>query len=381
MRRMRVLVLSLVALFVMVAALFAVSAPSVRGGVNRAQGAGLYWAAQPYDPTLQAGATGDFIGSPVYGPEEGELEHDPDEPFVKIVDAEVLVENFIVEATFTNPYDADDGAWSNGFFFRDNSQGQYRLYFLSDGRWILEYIVGDEFNTLDQGELDDFDSGKDGANTLRLAVDGDAGLFSFNGRLIAELDLSEHGGLGSISIGTGFNTDNEQRNASTGYEFFTIWSIGLVPTMTPTAAAVEAPQPAELGENVGEIEIGGGEVWMFEGEGGATYTIRVLADNPAGTFTTTDERLDNELYDTYLIVMDANGAILAENDDDDTLSDDDETRTNSRVQVTLPNDGTYLIEVRSYADESGGAYTLLIETRSTLNPVQPTPTGEREGRG
>ena len=386
MRPMRVLFFSLLAFFMVIGALFAVSAPSLRGGVNRVQGAALLLTATlsptpRFDPTLQAGATGDFSGSPVYGPESGELVHDPSEPFVKVLEANVLVENFIVEATFANPYDSAEAAWSNGFFFRDNRDGQLRLYFLSDARWVLEFVQGNEFETLDQGTLDDFDDTKDGQNTLRLAVDGDSGLFSFNGRLVAELDLSAHSGLGTISVGTGFNTDNEQRNASTEYEFFTIWSIGLIPTFTPTAAAVSAAQAAIQGENEGEIEVGGGELWTFEGAAGETYTIRVLADRPAGTFTTTDERIENELFDTYLIVRDPNGEIIGENDDDETMSNDDENRTNSRVQVTLPINGEYTIEVRSYADESGGAYTLVIETRRTLNPVLPTPTGEREGRG
>jgi hypothetical protein len=41
------------------------------------------------------------------------------------------------------------------------------------------------------------------------------------------------------------------------------------------------------------------------------------------------------------------------------------------IQIVLPSDGVYEIEVRSYADESGGAYTLVIGLN---RPAAPTLT-------
>jgi len=47
---------------------------------------------------------------------------------------------------------------------------------------------------------------------------------------------------------------------------------------------------------------------------------------------------------------------------------------NSQLAVTLPADGTYRIEVRSWDDRSGGAYTLIIDSQM---PQTPTPSATR----
>jgi hypothetical protein len=109
----------------------------------------------------------------------------------------------------------------------------------------------------------------------------------------------------------------------------------------------------------------------------------VVAERPAGRDGTTEERLSQNLLDTYLIVRSPDGEVIAENDDDEDLPDDDINITNSVVSLTLPSNGLYQIEVRSYADESGGAYTLEIQRVRTLTPQRgtATPTPASEGRG
>jgi hypothetical protein len=333
------------------------------------------------EATLQAGANGDFnANTRIYGPEDGDLLHDPSAPFIKLVTIDREVADFVAEVVFINPYSASDDDWSHGFLFRQSINGQYRLIFDSNGSWELIYVDDDDFDTVQSGELPDFEDGKDSKNSLRLAVDGDSGLFAFNGEIIEELDLSEHTDVGALSIGTGFYEDSEAEGARTGYRDFTVWSIGLLPTPTPTATPVAAARPVIVGENRGEIAVGGGELWTFEGLTGETWLIRAEARRPAGTFTTTDERIEQELLDSYLIVRAPDGSIIGENDDDERLADDNEMRTNARVVITLPEDGIYTIEVRSYADESGGEYTLVIEARGQLNPIEATPTLGREGR-
>jgi hypothetical protein len=338
------------------------------------------------DPTLQAGATGDFPqGSPAYGPLRGDLIHEPEDTLVVSTYSDLAIANFVVEVTFINPYDGANDGWSHGIFFRDQGDSQFRLIFDSLGNWELSYVDGEEFTTVQSGVLTNVETQKSGRNLLRLAANGAGGLFSLNGEIIAALDLSQLTLSGDVAVGTGLYFETEVRGAVTEYEDFTIWSIGILPTLTPTATAAAATFRAIVGSNRGEIAIGGGETWNFEGVEGERLSIRVIAERPAGRETTTEERLEQNLFDTYLIVRDPGGEIIAENDDNEDLSEDDLNITNSLVSLTLPRSGLYQFEVRSYADESGGAYTLEITRLRQLVPqgaATPTPTSAQgEGRG
>ncbi|MBY0505997.1 MAG: pre-peptidase C-terminal domain-containing protein [Bryobacteraceae bacterium] len=80
--------------------------------------------------------------------------------------------------------------------------------------------------------------------------------------------------------------------------------------------------------------------------------------------------LNSTSFDTYLYLLQPNGALAAENDD---LSS---TNTNSRIPAngffTLPSTGTYVIEVTTFAANATGAFTLTITSPScgyTLNPA------------
>jgi hypothetical protein len=336
------------------------------------------------DPTLQAGASGDFPqGSPVFGPADGELVHDPSDDQVVTSYIDFPIANFVAEATFVTPYDDSSVGWSHGFFFRDTADAQLRLIFDSVGNWELTLYTNEEFTTLQSGTISIAETEKGSRNTLRLAADGDSGLFSLNGEIVASLDLSALVGSGDLAIGTGLYTGTELAGAATVYEGFTVWSIGITPTLTPTATPVAALSRAVVGTNRGEIAVGGGETWNYEGAEGERLTIRVVAERPAGRDGTTEERLSQNLLDTYLIVRSPDGEVIAENDDDEDLPDDDINITNSVVSLTLPSNGLYQIEVRSYADESGGAYTLEIQRVRTLTPQRgtATPTPASEGRG
>jgi len=105
----------------------------------------------------------------------------------------------------------------------------------------------------------------------------------------------------------------------------------------------------------GEITIGGGELWRYIGQPGELLTISVAADRLPS------EDADSNLgLDTRLILYDSQGNWLQENDDGYPV---ERGRTNSQLSYTVPADGVLMIEVRSYADESGGGYTLIIELR------------------
>lgn len=343
---------------------FEMTATHIVAQATEQAGAGTATPAPELNPTLSAGVTGDFAVDPVFGPDSGALIHNAQDTFITTFYSEVTIENFVVEVTFLNPYNVDTVGWSHGVLFRDNEEGQYRVMFDSAGNWELTLVLGSEFRNIQTGVLSNVLDKKSERNTIRLAVDGDSGAFNFNGELIAQLDLSEHSGFGDVAIGTGMYEFTEIDGANTPYEDLTIYPIGELPELTPTPTPVAASDEAIIGTQRGETEVGGGETWAFEGEEGMMVTIRVLADRPAGRQTDNEERLEQRLFDTYLYVYGPDGTLIAENDDNEDLPDEDPEKTNSSVTLTLPETGTYTIEIRSWDDRSGGRYTLeIIEVR------------------
>jgi len=55
----------------------------------------------------------------IVGPKDGKLLHDATDGVV-IERLGVDVKDFVIEATFTNPYSAETGLWDYGFLFRHN---------------------------------------------------------------------------------------------------------------------------------------------------------------------------------------------------------------------------------------------------------------------
>jgi len=73
-------------------------------------------------------------------------------------------------------------------------------------------------------------------------------------------------------------------------------------------------------------------------------------------------------FDTYLELYDTNGRLLAENDDAYGIG-------NSRVQVTIPQTGTYTIVVRGFNDNAEGPFSVRIEGNrvAQLPPLPSVP--------
>jgi hypothetical protein len=126
--------------------------------------------------------------------------------------------------------------------------------------------------------------------------------------------------------------------------------ITATPTPLPSATPVSADM-AQLSdsENIGEITLGGGEVWTYEGQANDTLTIYTVAD-----------------WDTVLSLYDPEGTEIAFNDDANLPN------ANSQIDITLPDAGQYTIEVRSFGDSFEGAYTLVIKSVDVT--ATPTPT-------
>jgi hypothetical protein len=124
-----------------------------------------------------------------------------------------------------------------------------------------------------------------------------------------------------------------------------------------------------LGHNRGEIPIGGGELWRYEGKAGETLAISAIADQPARDGE--DEERNPDGLDTLVIVHMPNGETVSADDIEAGII------TNSLIEgFILPVDGVYEIEVRSWDNASGGAYTLSL---SSLNERTPTLTPSTTG--
>lgn len=112
------------------------------------------------------------------------------------------------------------------------------------------------------------------------------------------------------------------------------------PTATETSSVRLADAGlAVLGENSGEVLVGGTEVWLYRGQAGETLTITTEAD-----------------WDTTLTLFDEDVNALAVNDDITTF-----VNRQSQIEYMLRETGTYFITVGSFQDQYGGRYKLIIE--------------------
>ena len=176
----------------------------------------------------------------VYGPAVGQLDVTSDTE-VASKRTTVQLRDFIVEATFTNPYDPGDYGWDYGFFFRHNGTNhEYRIYVTSDGDWSLKRVAngesgtdtGDatatptvEFTPIDGGNVDNLNRDTGATNRLRLVASGDGGLFFVNDQYVAAFELSDYLDKGEIELGSAFLLDNTNVGESVHYSDLTIWAL------------------------------------------------------------------------------------------------------------------------------------------------------------
>src|SRR5215218_1256165 len=193
----------------------------------------------------------------VFGPASGAMIHDPER--VTFEQTGVTVTDFGVHIQCTAPRTAVE-LWDCGLAFRDTSTpDHYRLGLVSDGHWFLSVGAGDP---IQQGEGIPIPPNGGDSITLDLIVQGPTGYFGVDGNFVAELDLSQIPGPGTVAAVVGFFNETYVPSGQTGFEDFSVWSfdegaapasetavIG-APTETPVAglptqAPTVAPPPAE----------------------------------------------------------------------------------------------------------------------------------------
>ncbi|WP_420126080.1 PPC domain-containing protein [Longimicrobium sp.] len=121
-------------------------------------------------------------------------------------------------------------------------------------------------------------------------------------------------------------------------------------------------EPIQVGQSVnGSLSAGDPHVfgrgafraYRFQGTAGQ----RVVA-----TLNSTD-------FDTYLIVGRVVGPLMDELKSDDDSGDE----TNSRLRVTLPEDGTYLVVAQSFSEDGAGAFSLGLQAAPEPTTGQARP--------
>ncbi|GAB4152313.1 MAG: hypothetical protein Fur005_02340 [Roseiflexaceae bacterium] len=159
-----------------------------------------------------------------------ELTHSPQNKLVPTYDTGVDTRDFIIEATFLVPYQADSEAgWDVGFLLRSTGDDeQLRLIIASDGSWYLVRSAdGDPpiFEDISAGPIADLPTQADQPIEIRLVALGDQGQLFINQRYITTLDLSAKLDRGMIVAATGLFLGNERKGAATRIERLTIWEI------------------------------------------------------------------------------------------------------------------------------------------------------------
>jgi S1-C subfamily serine protease len=86
-------------------------------------------------------------------------------------------------------------------------------------------------------------------------------------------------------------------------------------------------------------------------EDNSPYQEYALDGRAGQTVTITMESIE---FDTYIILLDSNGRVVGQNDDESTSS------TNSQLTVTLPRTGTYRIIANAYDRNGRGRYVLTV---------------------
>lgn len=169
---------------------------------------------------VEAGRTRQF------GPQAGELAHQPNEPTVHGLLAKVALRDVSIEAEFSAPYTLTLGSWDYGFAFRRVGPDQeYRLIVRSDGVWRLINVRNDQIKLIQWGRLNALNTSVDGSNTIKVVAKDRRGQLWINGSFVAELDLSMRANSGDVLIATGLFAGDEVANQATRYRQFTVWAL------------------------------------------------------------------------------------------------------------------------------------------------------------
>ena len=198
---------------------FAISGTTVQQQIPMLQAAAP---APTPEPTRRPATTPEPGESSDFGPDNGELRHEPSDGFIEDEYAKVSIADMVVVATFVNPYSAQSNDWDYGFILRDNSHEFIQIVVTSDKRWYFGWRdrAGGENQRIGGGTIRNFDTSAGGRNHLRVVAIKERGWLFVNGEFVSSLDLSAVTGAGDVAVITGAFTGNEIAGAVTRFENF-----------------------------------------------------------------------------------------------------------------------------------------------------------------
>ena len=168
----------------------------------------------------------------LFGPVDGEVEHNPDGNSIDTYRTDARIRDGIIEAYFHNPYPTSAGQWSSGFMFRyRRSDGgpKFHIIVITERGYFYHYLRttgdGDADQRLAVRHLDEIDTAYPGANHVRILADGKDGKLYINGHYIADLQLQGLMDEGSVHAVGSYFRGHGVAGHSTRFEDFTIWPL------------------------------------------------------------------------------------------------------------------------------------------------------------
>ena len=249
----------------------------------------------------------------------------------------------------------------NNLALYDLATGEQLAQFIGNEQHFVRATFGHDDNTL-------YSVSTDGSlRTWTLPPESKEEVLSWanRNRFVAKLTESERVEYG-LSQGEASITDTRFESILTT-DVVTDF-LNPTPTEVIVPTTVPAMRLAIVGEQRGDVPVGGKELWSFEAQTGDMITINVQADNPMLTTDngTNSFHLEEEQFDSYVTVRDPNGQIIIQNLENGGFERFDTADSgiggNTTLEaVVLSTTGIYEIEVRGFNYISGGAYTLTIQ--------------------
>ena len=160
-----------------------------------------------------------------FGPIDGDLLHDPTDGFIAEQEARVSMADFIVEATFVNPYSATIHDWSYGFNLRNagGDEKSVHIAISSNQYWELIIRTSDSsvhYEVVDAGLLTSLRLDGGDRNHIKVMGFGGRGFLFVNEDFVSELDLGEVTHEGDMSVLSGMYVGHEVAGEVTRFEGF-----------------------------------------------------------------------------------------------------------------------------------------------------------------
>ena len=186
--------------------------------------------------------------------------HEPDDGFLEVMDGPDTQDDVLVEATFLNPYTAENRYWEHGFLLKDQGRNhQYWVSINSYGEWEYFHRLGDtgELGRYAEESID-IDREPGGRNRLQVVITGDRGWVYINGKFQGGMDLGVDTGGDGITI-----LVDDEHPGETSYKDFTVWKwspgvakafVEVDPNATPTPVPTPNPKVPVFGPVSGSIQ-------------------------------------------------------------------------------------------------------------------------------